>query len=131
MSHDPGARELAAPLETPSASLENAIEALGAGLETAHGTETGGPRLPTITRAPITQLLTHYRELLRRVDGIETNDPARNEVFKALRRMEEGLDDLAAAIGLEGEKAQQKADLGANAMERAGTELGRAIGRLT
>ena len=50
--------------------------------------------------------------------------------MQALRRMEGGLDNLAAAVGLEGEEAQREAELGAVEMERAGSELGRAVARL-
>jgi hypothetical protein len=131
MSKDPGAKELAALLETPSVPLENAIEALGAAIESAHGAETGGAKLPESARAPITHLHAYYRQLLQRADGVETSNPARREVFKALRRMEEGLDSLGAAVGLEGEEAKGEAELGTIEMERAGTELGRAIARLS
>lgn len=130
MSHDPGAAELAALLETPSVPLERAIEALGASLESAHGAETGGARLPESARGPIAQLHAYYRELLRRVATIETANPGRQGSIKALKRMEGGLDNLAAAVGLEGEEAKEEAALGAAAMERAATELGRALERL-
>lgn len=130
MSHDPGAGELKALLETPSVPLERAIEALGSSLETAHGAETGGARLPESARAPIAQLHAYYRELGRHVASIETSNPGRNGAMKALRRMETGLDNLATSIGLEGEEAKQEAELGAVEMERAGTELARAVERL-
>jgi hypothetical protein len=130
MSHDPGAKELAELLERPSVPLEEAIEALATSLEAAHGAETGGAKLPESARAPITKLHTYYRELLQRADGIETSNPGRREAFKALKRMEEGLDSLGAAVGLEGEEAKEEAELGAIEMERAGSELGRAIARL-
>jgi Rad3-related DNA helicase len=131
MSKDPGAKELAALLEAPSVTLEGAIEALGSALEAAHGAETGGAKLPESARAPITRLHAYYRELLQRADGMETSNPGRREAFKALKRMEEGLDSLANAVGLEGEEAKQEAELGAIEMERAGSELGRAIARLS
>ncbi len=114
MSHDPGAAELAALLEAPSLALESAIEALGASLETAHGAATtGGVRLPESARAPITQLRNYYRELLRRVASVETGNPGRRGAIKALKRMEEGLANLAAAVGLEGVEAEEEAELGA------------------
>jgi hypothetical protein len=130
MSQDPGAKELAALLEAPSVPLEEAIEALATALEGAHGAETGGAKLPESARAPITRLHAYYRELLQRADGIETSNPGRREAFKGLRRMEEGLESLGAAVGLESEAAQQAAERGAGEMERAGAELGRAVARL-
>jgi hypothetical protein len=129
MTHDPGAEQVKKLLETPSTSLEAAIELLGTNLEAAHGAQTGGVRLPESTRTPINQLHTYYRELLRRIAACETNNPARREAMKACKRMEEGLDNLATAIGLEGEEAEGETALGAIEMERAGTELARALKR--
>jgi len=130
MSHDPGAAELKVLLETPSVPLEAAIEALGTSLEAAHAADTGGAALPVSARAPITQLHAYYRELNRHVAAIETGNPGRQGAMKALRRMEEGLDNLAAAVGLEGEEAQEEAELGAVEMERATSELQRAVAKL-
>jgi hypothetical protein len=130
MSKDPGAAELKAVLETPSLALEEAIQALGAALETAHGAETGGAKLPETARAPIARLQSLYRNLLRRVGSIETSNPGRRGAIKALQRMETGLGNLAAAIGLEGEEAEEEAGLGADQMQRAGTELQKAVGML-
>jgi hypothetical protein len=130
MIDDPGADEVKKLLETPSTSLEAAIQSLGANLEAAHAAQTGGIRLPESTRTPINQLHAYYRELFRRISGCETNNPARKEAMKACKRMEEGLDNLATAIGLEGEEAKQETELGAIEMERAGTELAHALQRL-
>ena len=130
MSHDPGAERVKKLLETPSTALEAAIDSLASNLEAAHGAQTGGVRLPESTRTPVNQLHNYYRELFRRIAGCETNNPARREAMKACKRMEEGLDNLATAIGLEGEEAEQETSLGAIEMERAGTELARALGRL-
>ncbi|MBS1895100.1 MAG: hypothetical protein JST59_27690 [Actinobacteria bacterium] len=130
MSRDPGAAELKALLEAPSLPLEEAIDALGATLETAHGAEAGGAKLPESARGPITQLQGLYRQLLRRVGSIETGNPGRRGAMKAIQRMESGLGNLATAIGLEGEEAEQEAGLGADQMERAGTELQKGIARL-
>lgn len=130
MTDDPGAEEVRKLLETPSVSLEAAIQLLGTNLEAAHGAQTGGVRLPESTRTPVNQLHNYYRELFRRIAGCETNDPARREAMKACRRMEAGLDNLATAIGLEGEEAEAETALGAIEMERAGTELARALRRL-
>jgi hypothetical protein len=130
MSGDPGAAQLKALLETPSVALEAAIEALGSALETAHGAETGGAKLPESARAPVSKLQSLYRELHRRVASIETNNPGRRGAMSALGRMETGLGNLATAIGLEGEEAEEEVGLGAAEMERAGTELQKAIARL-
>jgi hypothetical protein len=127
---DPGAAELKALLEAPSVPLEAAIEALGAALETAHGAETGGAKLPESARAPVARLQSLYHQLLRHVSSIETSNPGRHGAMKALQRMESGLGNLATAIGLEGEEAEEEADLGADQMERAGTELQKAVERL-
>ncbi|HVW46929.1 MAG TPA: hypothetical protein VHA76_07745 [Solirubrobacterales bacterium] len=130
MSHDPGARELRALLETPSVPLEAAIEALGTSLEAAHGAEAGGAALPAGARAPISRLHDYFRELNRHVASIETGNPGRSGAMKALRRMEGALDNLAAAVAMEGEEAKQEAELGAVGMERASSELQRAVERL-
>lgn len=130
MSHDPGAEQIKKLLETPSTALEAAIDSLASNLEAAHGAQTGGVRLPASTRTPVNQLHNYYRELLRHIAGCETNNPGRREAMKACKRMEEGLDNLATAIGLEGEEAEGETQLGAIEMERAGSELARALGRL-
>ncbi len=127
MTDDPGAAEIKKLLETPSTSLEAAVELLGTNLEAAHAAQTGGVRLPESTRAPINQLHNYYRELFRRIAACETNNRARREAMKALKRMEEGLDNLATAVSLEGEEAKEETALGATEMERAGTELARAL----
>jgi hypothetical protein len=130
MSPDPGAQRLKTLLETPSVPLETALEALAASLETAHGVESEGAKLPTSARAPITQLQGIYRRLLQRVESIESSNPGRGRAIKALMRMEAGLGNLATAIGLEGEAAAKEAGRGAAEMDRAGSELDRATGRL-
>jgi hypothetical protein len=129
MTQDPGAEEVKKLLETPSTSLETAIDLLATNLEAAHGAETGGVRLPAGTRTPVNQLHNYYRELFRRIAACETNNPVRREAMKACKRMEEGLENLATAIGLEGEEAEEETELGATEMERAGTELARALQR--
>jgi hypothetical protein len=131
MSKDPGAQELAAVLEAPSVALEEAIQALGTSLEAAHAGEEQAAKLPAGAGAPIAKLQRYYRELLRHVSSIETSNPGRHEAIKALQRMGEGLGNLAAAVSKEGEEAEEEAALGADLMQRAGTELEHALGRLT
>jgi hypothetical protein len=130
MSKDPGAAELKVLLETPSVPLEEAIDALGAALETAHGAETGGAKLPESAGAAVVKLQNLYHQLLRHVSSIETSNPGRHGAIKALQRMGTGLGNLATATGLEGEEAEEEAGLGAVEMERAGTELQKAVERL-
>jgi hypothetical protein len=130
MSRDPGAGDLRALLETPSLPLERAIAALGTSLESAEGAVSGGLELPESANPPIAQLRAYYSELRRRIAAVETSNPGRRGAIKALRRMDAGLAALAAAVGVEGEEAQQEAALGAVEMERAGTELKRAVERL-
>jgi hypothetical protein len=131
MSHDPGAAELKAVLETPSVALEDAVEALATSLESAHGAEAGGAKLPQSALAPIGRMQNYYSRLLQHIGEIETSNPGRREAIKALKRMETGLNNFAAAVRVEGEEAEQEAALGAVEMNRAGSELARAVGRLS
>jgi hypothetical protein len=130
MTGDPGAARLKALLETPSVPLEAGLDALGAALEKAHGSETGGAMLPTSALTPIVQLQGIYGRLLQRVEYTATDNPGRGIAIKALTRMGTGLGNLETAIGLEGEAAAKEAGHGAAEMERAGSELERAAGRL-
>jgi hypothetical protein len=131
VSHDPGAAELRAVLEAPSVPLEDAVEALATSLESAHGAEAGGAKLPQSALAPIGKMQNYYSRLLQHIGEIETSNPGRREAIKALQRMETGLNNFAAAVRVEGEEAEQEVALGAAEMDRAGSELARAVGRLS
>jgi hypothetical protein len=131
VSHDPGAQELKAVLDTPSVALEDALEDLATSLEQAHGAKTGGAKLPQDALGPIGRLQSYYSRLLQHIGVIETSNAGRREAIKALQRMQSGLNNLAAAVRSEGEEAEEEAGLGADQMQRAGSELARAVRTLS
>jgi hypothetical protein len=131
MTPDPGAERIVRLLEAPSTELEAAVDALADSFETADPKESEGPQLPQSALGPIGRLQAYYRGLHRQVDSTESGNAAgRHEATKALTRMEEGLQNLAAAVRSEGEEAAAEAKLGAAKMDRAAGELERATERL-
>jgi hypothetical protein len=130
MIADPGAVRIKSLLETPIQPLASAVEALGAGLAAAEGTQG---EVPPSTTAAIETLRGIYADMARRIKSIDTdNFGPKNESLAALAKMDIGLASLATGIGQGSrETADKSLTTAVSRIEAAGSGLERAAARIT
>lgn len=129
MRPDGGAYRIKELIETPRTVFADASEALGAGLAQSEGLDGD---VPDSVFDAITKLREAYAALARGTDAIYTNNSnAKDEVLRACRTMEVGLEEMQTGIidgyGKAAEKALGRAT---KRMELAAAALDKAAGRL-
>jgi hypothetical protein len=128
MIHDPGSVRIQRLLETPSAPLASAVEALGTGLDAAEGLNG---EVPASTTAAIDKLRGIYGGMAGQIKKIETdNFGPKNEALAALTKMDSGLAILATSLQQGSSEAAQRSVTNAvQRIEAAGTGLDSAVAR--
>ncbi len=105
---DAGAARIKSLLDTPSASLNNLLNALQNGM--AQAQDADNLAVPASTFSAISALRGYYRNLGNTVRSIGTSSPAKGQVLAALKQLDASLVSLAKGLN-EGTTSSAQSDI--------------------